>query len=104
MARNIAIDSYRSNHTVPLETTLNIKDDRQAKPDIALEEKDNALWLTKKLQSLPSKEYQVLQLRQVEHKSNEDIANIMGIEKASVATTLSRARKKMLCQIMKWIE
>lgn len=50
---------------------------------------------------LPSKEYQILKLRQVEQKTNEEIAKLLGIEKTSVATLLSRARIKILKEFQK---
>lgn len=35
----------------------------------------------KRVAELPPKEYQILKLRQVEHKSNEEIAKLLGMEK-----------------------
>lgn len=70
-------------------------------PDAELEDAENELWLRQKLKQLPSSEYQVLHLRQVEKKANDEIAEILGIEVTSVATLLSRARKRMFEEIKK---
>ena len=53
-------------------------------------------WLLRKLASLPTRQYMVLRLRQVERKSAEEIAAIMGISPGSVPTLLARARHAML--------
>ena len=40
-------------------------------------------------------------MRQVERKSHEEIARIVGVEKTSVSTILARARAKMLNEFKK---
>lgn len=62
---------------------------------------ENELWLQKRLKALPSNQYQVLYLRQVEKKNSEEIAQIVGITPESVSVLLSRARKQMLQEIRK---
>ena len=64
-----------------------------------METQENDMWLQQKLLELPSTQYQVLHLRQVEKKSMEEIAGIIGITPASAATILSRARQRMLTEI-----
>lgn len=101
MAHNHAIDNHRRRHTIPLDMSRSIVDYQTSSPDIELEDKDNMAWLEKRLATLPSTEYQILYLRQVDRKSHEEIARILGVEKASVYTILSRARTKMLNEIRK---
>lgn len=50
---------------------------------------------------LPGTEYTVLHLRQVEGLDNKAIALRLGIEERSVATLLSRARRRLLEEIKK---
>ena len=76
-------------------------DERTASPDKEIENKENMAWLAGRLAALPSKEYQILHLRQVERKSHDEIARIVGVEKSSVSTMLARARAKMLDDIRK---
>lgn len=101
IAHNRAIDSTRRRRTIPLDTGRSIIDDKTASPDRAIEDKENMAWLTERLASLPSTEYQILRLRQVERKSHEEIARIVGVEKTSVSTILARARAKMLNEFKK---
>ena len=68
---------------------------------VEVENSENELWLQKRLKALPSNQYQVLYLRQVEKKSFEEIAQIVGITPESVSVLLSRARKQMLQEIRK---
>lgn len=94
-AHNLAIDRQRRRRTLPLPDRP-VVDEHYASPDQMLEIADNERWLQKKLQSLPSTEYQVLHLRQVERHTDEEIAAIIGIAIGSVPTLLSRARRKLL--------
>lgn len=103
MARNKAVDCHRKNKTVTLDGKRGIPDDRQPTPDISLETVEDYEWLMRRISALPPKEYQILHLRQVERKTNDEIAKLLGIEKTSVATLLSRARMKILKEIKKRI-
>ena len=100
ITRHLCIDILRRRHTVPLDSRPVI-DDRYASPDTALETNEDELWLQQRLKTLPSNEYAVLQLRQVEGKTDADIAAILGISPSSVPTLLSRARHKLLADIMR---
>ena len=101
IAHNRAIDNIRRRCTISLDAGRSIIDDKTASPDSAMEDQENMAWLTERLASLPSTEYQILRLRQVERKSHEEIARIVGVEKTSVSTILSRARAKMLNEFKK---
>lgn len=104
IARNKAVDCHRKNKTVILDVKCSIPDDRQPTPDICIETMENREWLMRRISALPSTEYQILHMRQVERKTNDEIARLLGIEKTSVATLLSRARMKILKEIKKRME
>lgn len=105
IARNKAVDCHRKNKTViQLDQKCSIYDDRQPTPDICMETTENQEWLVRRISALPSTEYQILHMRQVERKTNDEIARLLGIEKTSVATLLSRARMKILKEIKKRME
>ncbi len=99
MARHLALDRLRKQHTVALEQARHMAASERTEEQ--LEEQLYGQWLDKALRQLPPTEYQVLHLRQVEGKKAEEIAAILGITPHSVATLLSRARKRLLEQIRK---
>ena len=65
-------------------------------PHEVLETKENEEWLSAKLQQLPTTQRTLLYMRQVERKSHEEIAILLGI---SVSTLLARARRTLLEEI-----
>lgn len=97
IARHLAIDRLRQKHMVSLtEVHLATAESGSQSPESLLEERENEAWLRQKLSHLPATEYQVLRLRQVERKTNSQIAAILGIQQASVEVLLSNARHKLL--------
>src|SRR5574344_912452 len=100
LSRNISIDSHRRHRiTTPVELQWNLTDDRNATPDMDLENAENERWLKERLAKLPQTEYEILRLRQVERKSSEEIASLLGIGKSSVATLLCKARARLMNDI-----
>lgn len=99
MARHLAIDRLRQRRTVGLDQARHVAASQQA--SWRLEEETYGKWLDEALRHLPTTEYQVLHLRQVEGKETGEIAAIIGITPHSVATLLSRSRKRLLEQIKK---
>ena len=65
-------------------------------PQELLEEEENSKWLEQRLHTLPDHQYAILYMRQVEQRSYEEIASLLGFEESSVRTLLSRARKALL--------
>lgn len=53
------------------------------------------------MEKLPPRELQVLRMRQMEHRTNEEIARLLGIGEASVKVMLSNARRKLFNDIKK---
>jgi len=68
-------------------------------PHETLETKENEQWLTRKLEQLPTTQRTILYMRQVERRSHEEIARLLGIETTSVSTLLARARRTLLEEI-----
>ena len=68
-------------------------------PHEELEIRENEEWLLSKLQQLPTTQRTLLYMRQVERKSHEEIATLLGIETTSVSTLLARARRTLLEEI-----
>ena len=65
-------------------------------PHEMVEMKEDDKWLTKRLEQLPTTQRTLLYMRQVERRSHEEIARLLGIEVTSVSTLLARARKSLL--------
>ncbi len=95
VARNLSVDFHRRCRTIPMDNRP-VVDELHTQPDTLMEVADDERWLERKMQALPSTEYQVLHLRQVERKTDEQIAAILSIGVGSVSTLLSRARRKLL--------
>ena len=68
-------------------------------PQETLEMIEDEQWLTEKLRQLPTTQRTLLYMRQVERRSHEEIARLLGIEKTSVSTLLARARRTLLEEI-----
>ena len=68
-------------------------------PHELLEEKENEAWLASRLERLPDTQRTLLYMRQVERRSHEEIARLLGIEQTSVSTLLARARRTLLEEI-----
>ena len=75
--------------------------DRCASPSERMELEEDERWLEQRMEKLPPRELQVLKMRQMEHRSNEEIARLLGIGEASVKVMLSNARKKLFNDIRK---
>lgn len=58
-ARNLSLDCMRKRHTVPI-TDRPVIDERNAQPDVVLENAENERWFESKCRLLPSTEYRVL--------------------------------------------
>ena len=70
--------------------------DVQLSPSDVLEAKENLEWLERKIKDLPTTEYTILYMRQVEQRPNEEISHLLGIASTSVSTLLARARRRLL--------
>ena len=105
VARNVAIDMLRRQRQVSIDgdevptSWLLRQESNDANPENKLEWKEDEQWLRQRIDQLPPREMQVMNLRQTERRTNEEIATILGISKESVATVLSSARRKLFNQI-----
>ena len=71
----------------------------EASPQVIMEIKEDEAWLERKLQQMPTTQRILLYMRQVERRSHEEIAQLLGIESTSVSTLLARARRTLLEEI-----
>ena len=96
-ARHLLRDHQRRRTTETLNeaTLISISNS----PQETLEMIEDEQWLTEKLRQLPTTQRTLLYMRQVERRSHEEIARLLGIEKTSVSTLLARARRTLLEEI-----
>ncbi|MBR6606480.1 MAG: sigma-70 family RNA polymerase sigma factor [Prevotella sp.] len=101
MARRLAITSMRHSAMPSIEENVRIDTGDDNTPIVQLETKENEEWLEEKLKRLPDTQRAVLQMRQIEHRSVEEIARLLCIDNRSVSTLLARARRSLLEEIKK---
>ena len=101
IARHLALDQRRRKPMIPL-------DERQAatlstlstpSPLDLIEQREDERWLQERIRNLPSTQHAVLHMRQVEHRSYDEIASLLGMQPTSVRTLLARARRQLLEEI-----
>ncbi|WP_371591410.1 RNA polymerase sigma factor [Prevotella sp. P5-108] len=95
IARRLALNACRRQSSrLPLADALRqLAASVYAQPDVSLQHHENLEWLDSQMRRLPSVQQQVFYMRQVEHRSHDEIARIVGIAPKSVSTLLARARK-----------
>lgn len=101
ITKHLCIDLFRKRRTIPLNEGISVADDLYSSPHNKMESEEYEEWIKQKLKGLPNTQYQVLHLRQIEQKDNQEIADILGINISSVPTLLCRARQTLLEEIKK---
>ena len=94
MARHLLINHQRRRKSEALNEAKIVS--ITTSPHEQLEMKEDDKWLTKRLEQLPTTQRTLLYLRQVERRTHEEIARLLGIETTSVSTLLARARRTLL--------
>lgn len=101
MTRNLALDrsQRREALNVSLDDTeqgyLAEKPDSAPLPDQLMERDDRLQWVRQLFEQLPEKQRTILQLRDIEEHSYQQIAEIMQISESDVKVTLFRARQAL---------
>ena len=98
IARHQVLNHQRRKPPLPL-------DERQVasltspSPLDIIEQREDERWLQERIRNLPPTQHAILHMRQVEHRTSDEIAAIMGIQPSSVSTLLARARRQLLEEI-----
>lgn len=102
MTRNLALDRAERHeaHNVSLDDTDHEQfaqqhADTALQPDQQMERHDRHRWINELLQQLPEKQRTILQLRDIEEHSYQEVAEIMQITDSDVKVTLFRARQAL---------
>lgn len=99
MARRLSLNKLRDERTLAIDDSSYRIKSQVAGPLEILEEKENEQWLDRKMAALPRAQHAILYMRQVERRSNKEIAALLAISEASVSTLLARARKALLDEL-----
>jgi RNA polymerase sigma factor (sigma-70 family) len=97
IVKNLCLDRLKMQkrrRNVELETAFRLESD-QAKPDRETEARDALQLMRQLLRSLPEQQQMLLQLREVEELSYEEIEESTGLSINTIRVNISRARKTL---------
>ena len=102
MTKNLSIDKLRSKHRkmVSLDATYNMETSTTT-PDKAAEMSDTVNQIHQMMEALPPKQKMVMQLRDIEGMTYQEIADALEINVNQVKVNLFRARKTIREQLLK---
>ena len=98
MARRLSLNLLRHSHE---QESLDVSEQSEGSltPLQLMHEGEMMSWLEKRMQALPRTERLVLHMRQVEQRSLDEMATLLGLRQHTVETLLSNARRKLLEEI-----
>ena len=103
MARNLAIDRKEKmdNQHVSFDDEAHDRpDDEQGDADRRLVQRETTGFIADIINSLPEKQRTIVQLRDIEGKTYQEIATVLSISESDVKVSLFRARKEMREKIL----
>jgi len=101
MTKNFCLDRLKSKQAAHLSLVHSNYSEPDRSLDSQIEEKDSVSWVEKIVNKLPEQQRMVIQLRDVEAYSFEEIAKIMDMKPTAVRVALSRARKTVREELIK---
>lgn len=95
MTRNLALDraDRKEAQHISLDELETDRADSAPRPDQIIEAADRLQWVRELFQQLPEKQRTIMQLRDIEEHSYQEVAEIMQISESDVKVTLFRARQ-----------
>ena len=98
MARRLSLNLLRHSHE---QESLDVSEQSEGSltPLQLMQEGEMMSWLEQRMQALPRTERLVLHMRQVEQRSLDEMATLLGLRQHTVETLLSNARRKLLEEI-----
>lgn len=103
VCRNLALDRIekKERHNVSLDETVHDRADTSLAQDSMLIRQQEYASVSKIIGTLPEKQRATIQLRDIEGKSYQEIADIMGITVADVKVNIFRARQTIKDRFLK---
>ncbi|MFD0931020.1 RNA polymerase sigma factor [Psychroflexus salinarum] len=99
--KNLCYDVLKSKHNRTLELVHSNYTNAGSSLTSEIEARDEAEIVARLISELPEQQRAIIQLRDVEQFSNQEIEEIMGLNSTSVRVALSRARKKIINELKK---
>ena len=95
MTRNLALDRAERKEAqhLSLDDIETERADSAPRPDQIMEAADRLQWVRTLFEQLPEKQRTIMQLRDIEEHSYQEVAEIMQISESDVKVTLFRARQ-----------
>ena len=101
IARHLTLNHLRRQQPLPIDERHNASQTTPSPLDLMVQREEEQ-WLQQRIRDLPPTQHAVLHMRQVEHRSNGQIAALLGIKETSVSTLLGRARRQLLEEIRQY--
>ena len=98
IARHLTLNHLRRKQPLLIDERHTTTQTSPSPLDIMVQSEEEQ-WLQQRIRDLPPTLHAILHLRQVEHRTNAQIAALLGIKETSVSTLLARARRQLLEEI-----
>lgn len=98
IARHLTLNHLRRKQPIHIDERHTSAQTSPSPLDIMVQSEEEQ-WLQQRIRDLPPTQHTILHMRQVELRSNAQIAAFLGIKETSVSTLLSKARRQLLEQI-----
>ncbi len=95
MTKNYCYDKLKAKSSNNLKIVHNNYEDHSGNTSKHIEIADEVEWLFKLMKNLPEQQQLIVQMRDVEHMENTEIAEILEMNEVAVRVALSRARKTL---------
>jgi RNA polymerase sigma-70 factor (ECF subfamily) len=101
IARHLTLNHLRIKQPLSIDERNCISQTAPSPLDLMIQREEEQ-WLQQRIRDLPPTQHAILHMRQVEHRTNSQIAALLGIKETSVSTLLGRARRQLLEEIRQY--
>ena len=98
IARHLTLKHMRRAQLLPIDERHTTIGSAPSPLDLMVQREEEQ-WLQQRIRDLPPTQNAILHMRQVEHRTNGQIAALLGIKESSVSTLLGRARRQIIEEI-----
>ncbi|HFS67387.1 MAG TPA: RNA polymerase sigma factor [Flavobacteriia bacterium] len=102
MTKNCCLDKLKSKHAQNLKIVHTNYKDEHIQVEKEIEVKDSITIVEKLMNDLPQKQRVIMQLRDIEQYSFEEIGKILELKPVTIRVALSRARKSIRQKLIKY--